>query len=196
METRDLKGGTAGRLLSDTRLRSLHWLRDGRILYVLGEPGLNGASCNYWLARLEPGREDSSEKSTQLTHSSEYCMDSTSATTNRTQVAFLKRSSQFSVYVADLSPDATRIRPPKHLTLTEGQEWPAAWTPDSQAVIFVSNRDGNWGFYRQSLNAHAATPILTGLASDGLGHIFPRLSPDGSWLLYAPPVRLYPGVDI
>jgi DNA-binding winged helix-turn-helix (wHTH) protein/Tol biopolymer transport system component len=186
METRALNGGTAGRLLSDTRLRSLHWLRDGRILYVLGEPGLNGASCNYWLTRLEPGGEAFSEKPAQLTHSSGYCMDSTSATTDGKQVAFLKRSSQFSVYFADLSPDATQISPPKHLTLTEGQEWPAAWTLDSQAVIFVSNRDGNWGFYRQSLNAHEATPILTGLASGGLGHIFPRLSPDGFWLLYAP----------
>jgi Tol biopolymer transport system component len=113
-------------------------------------------------------------------------MASTSATSDGKHVIFLKQSDEYSVYVADLAPDATRIAPPRHLTMTEAQEFPAAWTADSQAVIFVSNRDGKWGFYRQPINGGDATPIITGIASTGLGAVFPRVSPDGKWLIYAP----------
>ena len=89
------------------------------------------------------------------------------------------------MYIADLAPGATRISPPKHLSTTEDQEFPAAWTADSQAVIFVSNRNGTWGFYRQGLNGDPATPIITGIDSTGLGAIFPRVSPDGKWIIYS-----------
>jgi eukaryotic-like serine/threonine-protein kinase len=186
LETRDLKSGTTATLLSDTRLRSVNWLRDGRILLVLGEPGVKGDTCNYWVARLDSSTGTFSAKPTPLTHDTGFCIGSTSATADGKQLVFLKRTSEYSVYVADLQPGSTGITPPKHLTLTEGQEFPAAWTADSQAVIFVSNRDGKWGFYRQPLTGDAASPILTGITSDGLGAIFPRVSPDGKWLVYAP----------
>jgi eukaryotic-like serine/threonine-protein kinase len=186
LETRDLKSGTTAALLSDTSLRSVNWLRDGRILLVLGEPGVKGDTCNYWVARLDSSTGAFSAKPSPLTHDTGFCIGSTSATADGKQLVFLKRTSEYSVYVADLQPSATGITPPKHLTLTEGQEFPAAWTADSQAVIFVSNRDGKWGFYRQPLTGDAASPILTGITSDGLGAIFPRVSPDGKWLVYAP----------
>ena len=35
METRDLKGGRPITLLADSRVRSVYWLPDGRILYAL-----------------------------------------------------------------------------------------------------------------------------------------------------------------
>jgi DNA-binding winged helix-turn-helix (wHTH) protein/Tol biopolymer transport system component len=186
METRDLKGGVAATVLSDDRLRSLYWLPDGRLLYVLGEPDRNGDTCNYWIARIDSRTGAFSAKPEQLTHGSGFCIRSTSATADSKQIVFLKRTSDFSVYIADLEANGTRITPPKHLTLMEGQEFPAAWTADSQAVIFVSNRDGKWGFYRQPLSGDTASPILTGITSDGLGAIFPRVSPDGKWLVYAP----------
>jgi Tol biopolymer transport system component len=70
--------------------------------------------------------------------------------------------------------------------LTDYREFPAAWTADNRDIIFVSRREGMWGFYRQSLGSDTATPILTGIKTAGLGAIFPRVSPDGAWLVYAP----------
>jgi eukaryotic-like serine/threonine-protein kinase len=186
METRDLKGGPATLLLADDRIRNLYWLSDGRILYAMGEPDLNGDSCNFWDARVDNKTGQFAAKPTQLTHSAGFCMASVSATSDGKQLVFLKQSDEYSVYVADLAPDATRIAPPKHLTMTEGQEFPAAWTADSQSIIFVSNRDRTWGFYRRPLNGEPATPILTGIVSRGLGDLFPRVSPDGKWLIYSP----------
>jgi Tol biopolymer transport system component len=77
-----------------------------------------------------------------------------------------------------------------HFTMTEAREFPAGWSADSQSVIFVSNRDRAWGFYRQPLGGGPATPILTGLAP-GLGFLFPRVSPDGKWLIWEVVPQVY-----
>jgi serine/threonine protein kinase len=185
METRNVKDGSVTTLLSDGRLRSLHWLGDGRILYVLGEPDVSGDTCNYWVTRMDSATGRFSEQPTQLTHSVGYCMSSISSTSDSKRLVFLKQSNEYSVYVAGLAPGATSITPPKHLTLTAAEEFPSAWSPDSKSIIFVSNRDRTWGFYRQPLNEAPATPIQTGIDSEGLGYIFPRVSPDGKWLIYA-----------
>ncbi|WP_433965010.1 protein kinase domain-containing protein [Tunturiibacter gelidiferens] len=185
METRDLKDRPVTTLLSDGRLRSLHWLGDGRILYVLGDPDVSGDTCNYWVTRMDLKTGKFSLQPTQLTHSVGYCMNATSSTSDSKRLVFLKQSNEYSVYVAGLASGATSITPPKHLTLTAAEEFPSAWSPDSKSIIFVSNRDRTWGFYRQPLNEGPATLIQTGIDSEGLGYIFPRVSPDGKWLIYA-----------
>jgi Tol biopolymer transport system component len=185
LETQQPKGGPAKTLLYDDRLRSLYWLPDGRILYVIGEPDLNGEACNYWVARMDVATGELIGKPTRLTHSTGYCVKSTSATSDGKKLVFLKQSKDYTVYVAGLSPGADKITPPKHLTTMEAQEFPSTWTADSQSIIFVSNRDRTWGFYRQPLGGSQATPIVTSIVSAGLGDIFPRMTPDGKWLVYA-----------
>jgi Tol biopolymer transport system component len=186
MESRDMKGGPPVTLLSDNALRSLYWLPDGRLLYVLGESDRTAETCNYWVARLNPAQGTFSAAPKQLTHNTGFCVLDTSATRDSKKLVFLKRSFEVSVYVADLGADAKRISPPRPLTSTEGQEWPVAWTPDSQEVVFASNRGPKMGFFRQSLTNGEITPILTGIESAGLGNLIGRVSPDGVWLLYEP----------
>jgi len=197
METRGVKGGPVTKLLSDGRLRSLHWLPDGRVLYVLGEPDVSGDTCNYWVTRINQSTGKFSVQPAQLSHSVGYCMSSTSSTADSRRLVFLKQSHEYSVYVAGLSPRVTSITPPKHVTLTTAEEFPSAWSPDSKSIIFVSNRDRTWGFYRQPLEEAPATPIVTGIDSTGLGAIFPRMSPDGKWLIWAAYRKGYdPGVQV
>jgi DNA-binding winged helix-turn-helix (wHTH) protein/Tol biopolymer transport system component len=186
VEVRDVQNGRATTLFSSDSLHSVNWLHDGRILYVDHESSQNGNVCHYWLARLDSAFAKFSTTPQQLTQDSGACISSISATSDGKRLYFLRQSSEVSIYVADLSPDATRISPPRHLTLTDDQEFPAAWTVDSSDLILVSRREGKWGFYRQSLNSETATPILTGIATTGLGAVFPRVSPDGAWLVYAP----------
>ena len=53
------------------------------------------------------------------------------------------------------------------------------------------------GFYRQALKGGPATPVITGVDSTGLGAIFPRVSPDGKWIIYSPfPKNYGPGVMV
>jgi eukaryotic-like serine/threonine-protein kinase len=79
----------------------------------------------------------------------------------------------------------------RRLTLTEGRDYPATWTADSKAVIFVSNRNGQSEIFRQSLgdeDTHAIATLSEGgdeRPSAGLlNRVAPRMSPDGSWVLY------------
>ena len=205
MEMRDLKSGSTTTLLSGNTLRSVSWLHDGRILYVEsdpdtnGGPDTNGESCHNWIARLDSGSAGFSARPRQLTPVNGLCISSASATADGKQLYFLRQTSEFSVYVSDLAPDAASISPPRHLTLTEDREFPTAWTADSREIVLVSNRQGKWGFYRQPLNSNTATPILTNLNTSGLGQIFPKVTPDGGWLVYGPyPLDHVPGgsVDI
>lgn len=197
MESRDFKGGPSVVLLADNALRSLYWLQDGRLLYVLGENDRTKETCNYWAARLDAARGTFSAAPRQLTRNKGFCVDTTSATSDSKKLVFLKRSFEVSVYIADLNLDTKRISPPRPLTSTEGQEWPTAWTPDSREVVFASNRGSKMGFFRYPFTGGEVSPILTGIESSGLGNLLGRVTPDGAFLLYEPfPEGYVPGTQM
>ncbi len=67
------------------------------------------------------------------------------------------------------------------MTLDERNDWPSAWTPDSKAVLFYSDRSGNYHIYKQALDQDSAEPLVATPQVDWL----PRLSPDGAFVIYA-----------
>ena len=80
---------------------------------------------------------------------------------------------------------------PRRLTLNEGRDFPAAWTADSMAVVFVSNRNGQWQLFRQSIDSEAPEPIVKPPENEAerteageFNPTIPRISPDGAWVLY------------
>lgn len=88
---------------------------------------------------------------------------------------------EHSVFVGDLASNGTSLANIRRLTLGMGREdFPRAWTPDSQAVVFDSNRNGAWELFRQNLNTTADVPLVR--SSDD--SFTPRLSPDGASFLY------------
>jgi Tol biopolymer transport system component len=66
------------------------------------------------------------------------------------------------------------------LTNDEAYDAPTAWTTDSKAVLFLSDRNGSWGVFRQRIGEETAEPIVTGLQFQSIA----RLSADGDWILY------------
>ena len=64
--------------------------------------------------------------------------------------------------------------------MSESQSLPAAWTADSKAVLFTSDRNGKMGIFKQGLEQDAAETVVSGSEAA----YTPRLSPDGSWVLY------------
>ncbi len=179
IEIRDVKSGESHVVLSNPQLRGLYWLRDGRVVYVLAED-TEGVTCNYWVARIDQQTGAFASNARQLTHYSDFCVEDISATADSKKLVFTKRSNSAAVYVADVEAGGTRITPPRHLSLTEGMEWPNGWTADSREVVFTSNRDGKWGIYRLPLSGGPVQPVLVEKTSE-FG--FPRPSPDGRWLL-------------
>jgi Tol biopolymer transport system component len=54
-----------------------------------------------------------------------------------------------------------------------------AWTSDSKAVLFVSNRNGTWKLFKQNIDETTAEVLV-----EGRSIFLPRLSADGSHVLY------------
>src|SRR5258708_5556543 len=198
IQSRDLKGGPPTTLVSSTRLREHSWFLDRRLLsalvldrrliYVLTEEG-NEDTCNYWEMPIDPHTGKPTENPRRLTNWAGFCLGGASVTADGKRLAFMESTHKSSVFVASLQRSGMRIASPSLLTLSEGENQPLDWTADSRAVIFNSNRNGHWGIFRQSLDADAAEPIVSG-PEDALGA---RVSPDGAWILYATPELLMRG---
>jgi hypothetical protein len=94
---------------------------------------------------------------------------------------FCRVSAQADVYVGDLEAGWTRLKTPFRLTMDERNDWPHAWTPDSKAVLFTSDRRGSVGMYKQALDQESAELFVATERAETVS----RLSPDGAWIVYA-----------
>jgi hypothetical protein len=190
IETRDLNGGPAVRVLSNIGdpLMDYFWLPDGRLMYVLIERS-NEYTCNYWQLQIDKDTGKVVEKPRRLTNWTGFCMNSGSIAADGKRMSFGEWAAQRSVYVAELKANGTRIGNPRRLTLTRNKIYPSAWTADSKAVIFNSRSAGRWGIYKQYLEKDTAEPIVASLPGYSLFSelkdiSLPRVSPDGTWALY------------
>ncbi len=71
------------------------------------------------------------------------------ATAAGSLVMVLRESGQNAVFVGDFLHSPPRIAGIRRLTLDERTSYPHAWTSDSRAVIFESNRNGNFDLFKQ-----------------------------------------------
>jgi Tol biopolymer transport system component len=96
------------------------------------------------------------------------------------RLTFLQWSGHSALYVADLHARGTHITNERHFTGSESAEFWADWTRDSKSLIFLSNRTGRPGIYRQALDADSSE-LLVG-PQNGLAACC--VSADGRWLIY------------
>jgi LCP family protein required for cell wall assembly len=94
------------------------------------------------------------------------------------------------------SPDLYLIRPDgsdlRQLTDDAADDREPDWSPDGQAIAFITDRDGNPEIYLLDVTGQVEptpTPVpslpITRLTSTGGEESWPRFSPDGSLLVYA-----------
>jgi serine/threonine protein kinase/Tol biopolymer transport system component len=104
------------------------------------------------------------------------------ATDDGRQVMVLRRSDQKSVFVAGFESSPPRLTGTRRLTLDARPSYPHAWTADSRAVIFESDRNGSWDLFKQRLDQRTPETLV---ATPSRWEVLPQLSPDGRWVLYA-----------
>jgi Tol biopolymer transport system component len=97
------------------------------------------------------------------------------------QSMVLRRSDQNTIFLGDFDQSSPRITNIRRFTLDERINYPHAWTADSRAVIFESDRNGNFDLFRQNIGRR--TPET--LVDTPYTEILPQLSPDGRFVLYA-----------
>jgi DNA-binding winged helix-turn-helix (wHTH) protein/WD40 repeat protein len=88
---------------------------------------------------------------------------------------------QHSVYEGDLEENGKSLLRVRRLTFGQGRDdFPRAWTRDSKAIFFDSNRNGKWEIFKQGSDQVSDEPYLQGVNDE----FSPRMSPDGRSLLY------------
>ena len=180
IETRDLSGGPPTVLLTNPFLHDFYWLPDRRIVYSVGEGrSLASDDCNLWQVGVNAATGAPVEPPRRLTNWAGFNLDHLSATSDGKRLVFQKWFFNVNISIGELQGGNTRLTPPQKLTLSEGINFPTAWTSDSKAVIFGSDRNGHWGIYKQELNRDSAETLVTADT-----YLPARTSPDGRWILY------------
>jgi len=180
---RDLEGGAPVVVLeSADEVNSVAWAPDGRLIYSKFEPAIIGnGNCNFWQMRLDERTGRPLEKARLLTSWSGFCMNLSAFTADGKKLSFLKWKSHFATYLAELDGNGDRVANAKRFTLTETYDQPLDWTPDGKTLIFLSNRNGDssTGIYQQSPDEENPHLLLVSQSVN-----WPRVTPDGKWLLY------------
>ena len=180
IETYDLKSGRTETVLSATGLgREIVWTSAGRLIYCLQEEKPNQSDANLWWARVDTRTGRPTTSPARITNDREG-IQSISITSDGKRIATLRASSQADVYLTDVEAQGKRLSPPRRLTLDERQDFPASWTPDSKAVLIVSDRDGPSHIFKQNIDQRQPE-LLVG----GEHEVFlPHPTPEGSSVLY------------
>jgi len=178
------------------RVEDSCWLPDGRIVYSQEESlRSSDANGNLWQIGIDTHTAPTG-KPKRITQWAGSYLGGLSVSGDGKRLILQKTTLQAQVYLGELASGGTRMNPPRRLTNDEAFDLPSAWTPDSKAVLFRSNRTGTRGIFKQGISEDTAEPVVTRPQE-----VYqPRLSPDGAWILYveyprtranpAPPDRL------
>jgi Tol biopolymer transport system component/predicted Ser/Thr protein kinase len=184
LEDRDLQGGPAVVVLTGANLcqnpQGFWWAPDGRLIFSLAEPSPNGNDSNLWEVRLDPRTGKPEDKPARITNWAGFSFASPTGTADGKRLTFLKSNFQSDVYVAELEAGGAKLTTPRRLTLNERDDWPTAWTSDSRAVLFYSDRNGPNQVFKQNIDQQIPETVAAGPEEDWM----PRVSPDGMSILY------------
>jgi len=184
LEDRDLEVGPAVVLRTGANLcqhpHGIWWAPDGRLIFSLAEPSPNENDSNLWEVRIDPRTGRLEDKPARITDWVGFSFASPTGTADGKRLAFLKVNFQSNVYVGELEAGGTRLTPPRRLTLDERNDFPTAWTSDSRAVLFWSDRNGPSQIFKQNIDQQTAETIVAGAEETWM----PRVSPDGMSILY------------
>jgi serine/threonine protein kinase len=182
IETCDLKGQFPATVFSSSTVRDFYWVSPERIIYSRADTEPNGKRDNFWEVPVDSRTGESVGQPHRFTNWPVSYIDDISTTADGKRLAFHRWSAQSGVYVGQLGRGAASITGPRRITFTEADEWPVAWTADSKAVVFLSDRNGHWGVFKQALDQDSAEVLVAGAKNAEADS--PRISPDGIWLLY------------
>ncbi len=168
-------------LLSDPRLRGYCVSRGGRLIYALAKAASRESDVNLWESRFDCWAAEARGRARRLTNWSGSNVYGLSTSQDGRRVCFLKGPYQADAYVAELQEGGASLQNARRLTLDDRSDLPTAWTPDSESVLFHSDRNGKWEIFKQRLDERSAEVFITG-PHDCRGA---RVTVDGSVLYYA-----------
>ena len=179
VESYDFSTGKTRQVFSDYRLQGgLSWNRDGRLFFTRGEPSSNSES-NVWWIRVDEQTGESRGEATRVTSGPDW-KPRPEASADGKHLAFLRTNIAPTVYIADVDQKTKTLGKLQRLTLDESRSRPYEWTPDGKAILYLSDRDGEFHIYRQRIDAVSPELLVDGHDSPSIL----RLNPDATEILY------------
>ena len=198
IEVRPSSGGPAKTLVAEASLPKpsslcsandpvescVAWSPDWRLVFAASEAAESPSAhpkYSLWQVGVKPGTGEAAGRPGQLTPWSDFDPKDLTITQDGKRLSLLKQRGWDDVYLVELGPRGTSIKPPSRLTLdNRGIDGLDSWTPDSQAIVFSSSRNGRAEVFSKGLNADIDKAIVRGPE----GYRCARLTADGSSMLY------------
>jgi Tol biopolymer transport system component/DNA-binding winged helix-turn-helix (wHTH) protein len=180
IETINLPDGQQTLVFTQAELGpSLIWTSENHLLFSLHEPSPSQDDSNVWSVGIDEATGRIWGPKHRITSAPGYVGD-LSISANGHRLSLAKYTLQPDVYVAELKTRELKLSTPRRLTLDDRTDFPYAWTPDSNAVIFGSDRDGPYHVFKQAFDGTEPELLVGGPEDASL----PRLSPDGLTVLF------------
>lgn len=179
IEKRDLKGSGVATIMSDPRLRGFCWVPDGRIVYSRLENS-EEPTANIWEVETDPFTSRASGEPRRLTNWAGFTLRGFSITADGKRIAFVRKTDESDVYIGTLEKGGLRLSGTHRLTLDDRMDWPGGWLRQNNAILFFSDRNGNFDLFKQGIKDRVPEEII----ADSEDKRAPQLSPDGSEILY------------
>jgi Tol biopolymer transport system component/DNA-binding winged helix-turn-helix (wHTH) protein len=179
IETIDLATGLTSTVFSDARIGGgLVWSRDGRIFFSRVEEN-SSIKSDIWALRVDERTGEPHGNIAQVTNSPDWKPRPEVSADGRKMV-FLRNNIAPTVYLAQVDPKTKSLEQLERLTLDESVSRPYEWTPDGSALLYISNRDGEFHIFRQRLGAASPELLVDGHDNPNIM----RLNPDDTQILY------------
>lgn len=180
LETVDSSGGAPKTLMTSTRfLSGICWSADGRLLYgYQDEQARELPDYGVWSVRVNEKTGQSAGEPVQITKGVGR-VGGLSITADGKRMLLWRDNLQPTVSLSEIDSATREFKTPRRLTYDENTNMVTAWTPDSRAVVFTSNRNGTFKLFCQPID-QAVPEVLV----EGRSIFQPRLSPDGTEIFY------------
>jgi hypothetical protein len=166
--------------LNDLRIAPAVWsAADGRILYAYREDPASERGYDGVYSIPVDERTGKAIGQPQPVTDAEGSIGGLSATSDGKRLVLWRARSEPQAFIAEFKAGSHQLKTYRRLTLDTNGSFATAWTPDSKAVLFVSNRNGTWKLFKQNIDETTAEVLV-----EGRGKCLPRLSADGSQVLY------------
>jgi DNA-binding winged helix-turn-helix (wHTH) protein/Tol biopolymer transport system component len=180
IEILDLANGRREQILSNPALAApLAWTHQNSLVYSLRENQPNETNVNLWRTQLDSGIVKDQRPGARITNSRGFVVE-LSATRDGNLLALRRVDPQPDVYIAELKDDGSKMYSPSRLPRDKWGESVYSWTPDSKAILVVSERDGRQHIFRQAIDRSEPELMVGGKGDYGI----PKTNPDGSEMLY------------
>jgi DNA-binding winged helix-turn-helix (wHTH) protein/Tol biopolymer transport system component len=179
IEALDIQSGKVSTVLSNPRLMgALAWIRSDSMIYTLVEDEPGGNDANLWEVQLDSRGSKARSNAIRLTSGRGLIPELSQ--TKDAKLALRRVDPQLDVYIAEFDNARKSISPPTRLTREDWMDETFSWTPDSKAILLLSDRDGRQHIFKQALDQAQPELLIGGDHDYGI----PNYDPKGRDLLY------------